>query len=129
MQKCSRYKIVCSCSRRCKDSWKGHQPLCDAIVDMIVRESRKGLECTRKGQYFSYVNPKEHNIITKRVRYRLIVKCLVNNYFGKEVLRNTGTQVSIPLHEPVTTTFYNVEIHPMCELLELNDVQLKGSKW
>ena len=50
IQICSRCKTVCYCMKKCqKEHWKSHQPLCDAIVGMVARETEEERQWFNKG--------------------------------------------------------------------------------
>ena len=124
---CSRCKTVCYSTKKCqKEHWKSHQPLCDAIVKMIAKETEKERQWFNRSQYTSHLTPNQYDTVAKLVGNRCVVKCLVND-IPTTALWDTGAQVSITSLEWVKENLGDIIINPLEQLIGCADLELKAA--
>ena len=127
---CSQYHASWYCSKLCQqEHWGEYKILCEALREMETpnQSSAKGEEELIMSSP-AHLTPPTHSKLTKLVRRRCIVSCLLQ---GKkvDVLWDTGAQVYIISKSRKETYLPDLPERDKSELLGERELDLKVAKW
>jgi transposase InsO family protein len=126
LQQCLGCKEAAYCSRNCqREHWSGHKDVCQKIQTVETGGKSDVVTLDQlKGEVYE-LSPKSRQRLVKLVGERSVMQCFLDGN-GKEVLWDTGAQVSILSKSWLENHFPQKEIRPIQELFD-NELTIKSA--
>ena len=129
---CGSCRAVSYCSKSCQmRDWGEHKTICHAIQELSERYDRNdNIDSEDSDFYTTNLTPKEKTKIAKLIGRKCTMFCKLNGV-ERQVLLDTGAQVSIMSEKDLKSRFGGTEVHRIEELLDsgVGGFRIIYSKW